>query len=267
MALNRRSRWTDAWTLLVLGGLGLAFPGCGGGGDSSPAAVASTPPSTTPSPRPKKKGFVFNPMAPHAAHLSFDARDQALPRTKGRDGAGVFVYATRNGGTYVLLGRRASWLGAAGEWNIFGGSVERTDLDSTGSMSFARAAEHELYEESVTVYHSLDANALRACPSHLKQWRVGSRYRTFFAKLPYVPREQFLEGCAYARQHSLAHAYQENDDFRWVRLEDLKAAGLARTKTALLTDVDGREATYTLFSCPYNILTEPDCQELLERLP
>lgn len=64
-----------------------------------------------------------------------------------QDSASVLVYADQGGRQYVLLARRAPWLGGHGTWGVFMGSVEPTDLDGSGNRSFSRAAEHELYEE------------------------------------------------------------------------------------------------------------------------
>ena len=117
-----------------------------------PQPAPKSPYPTTPSPSTAHPPFA-NPL-PH------DAQDvsQVWPRGTFQDSAAVLVYADHGIQTYVLMARRAPWLSSAGTWSVFMGSVERTDLDSSGAISFARAAEHELFEESVTVYHQTDAN-------------------------------------------------------------------------------------------------------------
>ena len=90
--------------------------------------------------------------------------DVASPHQNGgfSDGTGVLVYAEKDGPLYVLLARRADWLlNGKGTWGAFGGTVAPSDLDDAGNRSFSRAAEPELYEESVTVYHQTDAKDLR----------------------------------------------------------------------------------------------------------
>jgi hypothetical protein len=179
-----------------MSGLTLIVIGCGGGGSGSP-----TPPHASSSTHSQDDAFILNGAAPHANPFPYDAQDvaQTIVSPKGhRDGAGVFVYANQGPKTYVLLARRAPWLSASGKWGVFGGSVETTDLDSAGHMSYARAAEHERYEESATVYHQTDAIALRNRRTHLKQWRSGLKFRTFFSKQPYFPEARFNQGYAYA---------------------------------------------------------------------
>jgi hypothetical protein len=105
-----------------------------------------------------------------------------------------------------------------GEGGVFGGGVGAKDTDAAGTPCYARAAEHELYEVTVSVYHATDANALRACPSHLKTFRSGWRFRAFLARQPYRSAEIFNQGYRYAEQQPLGHAFRENDTCRWVLL-------------------------------------------------
>ena len=255
---------------LLLSGVLLLLAGCAGTPNSSgaPAAAQKAAPGAKPTP-PRNMGFTFNTTAPHANPLAFDAADEAqdMVSPQGhRDGAGVFVYATRAGRAYALLARRAPWLGGHGTWGAFGGSVEKTDLDATGTLSYARAAEHELYEESVTVFHQTDANDLRACPSHLKHWRSGLRFRTFFSKQAFLPAKRFNEGYAYAVKHNLKLKFRENDEFRWVPLEAVKASGRANTRTCTYVDKAGLSQTINLFPGFFAALREPGYLAVLDTL-
>jgi len=213
--------------------------------------------------------FTFNGSAPHANPLPHDPQDEAQTlrvRAHG-DGAGIFVYSTHNHNTYVLLARRAPWLGHPGKWGVFGGGVETTDLDGSNRMSYSRAAEHELHEESVTVYHQTDALALRACPSHLKQWHSGLRFRTFFCRLPYHPESRFNNGYAYAVQHNLAHKYRENDQYRWVLLDDLKACAHAHAQSYSFRDVAGARHTLQLYHGFFWALIDSSYIAQMDNLP
>ncbi|MDR3672712.1 MAG: NUDIX hydrolase [Holophaga sp.] len=260
---------------LLLAGLLWGLGGCGGGGGHQEAKSGATPPAPPRAvipnpPADQDDGFTFNPQAPNANPLPYDPQDVAqsmVSRQGNRDGAGVFVYATHNGQTFVLLARRAPWLGSPGTWGVFGGSVETTDLDSAGRMSYSRAAEHELYEESVTVYHQTDAVALRACPSHIKQWNSGLRFRTFFSRQRYYPESRFNQGYAYAIQHRLARKYQENDEYRWVRLDDLQACAHARARSHAFRDGTGASHTLQLFNGFYRALIDPGYIAQMNALP
>jgi len=242
---------------LAIGLTALGLAGCGGGGASRQATPErqATPPDT--------HAFTFTKPAPRANHLAFDARDEAHPK----DSAAVSVCATHAGKKYVLLARRAPWLGGAGTWGTFGGGVDPADKDSTGSLSFARAAEHEFYEETVSVYHSTDANDLRACPTHLKRWKSGARTRTFFSSQPWIPEERFNRGYAYAVQKNLPKAYRENDAFRWVLLEDLLACAAANARTADFRDADGTVHSLELFGGFFKALRSGSYQARLRELP
>jgi len=253
---------------VLIASLFVLLAGCGGGGHPVPRVPAGNPsPPVHVEPDDNEK-FVFHPAAPHADPLPEDPQDLAQPPSRGyRDGAGVFVYASRGGAVWVLLARRATWLSAPGTWGVFGGSVESGDRDSAGHLSFARAGEHELYEESVTVYHQTDANALRACPAHLKHWRSGGRFRTFFSRQRYVPASTFNEGYAYAVRQRLSHTFRENDQYCWVPLDELKAAALARTRTAPFTDPEGNRQSMELFSAFFGALTDPGYVAQLDALP
>lgn len=145
------------------------------------------------------------------------------------------------------------------------GAVEATDKDSTGSLSFSRAAEHELYEESITVYHSVDANALRACPAVMKRGASGVRLRTFFLERPYEPKEIFEEGIVYARKNLPKH-FQENDRFLWIRLDDLKACARAGRATATFEDPQGSKHTLDLYGGFQRVLFEQDFIAALEAI-
>jgi 8-oxo-dGTP pyrophosphatase MutT (NUDIX family) len=247
---------------LFLGSLLVLLGGCGSGGHQTPPAPAR--------PEEVDEAFVFNPVAPHADPLPHDPADaaQSLVSAAGhRDGAGVFVYADHGGSAYVLLARRAPWLSASGTWGVFGGSVETTDLDSAGHLSYARAAEHELYEESVTVYHRTDAIALRACPTHLKQWRSGLRFRTFFLEQPYIPAARFNAGYADAIRQGRHHKFRENDEYRWVRLDDLKDCAAARAQTFSFTDPQGARQDLRLFHGFFRALVDPGYRAEMNNLP
>jgi 8-oxo-dGTP pyrophosphatase MutT (NUDIX family) len=272
---------------LILGSLLLVLAGCAGSGGTTPGtavpaagpaqvrkpAPVPAPTAGTPAPAaaPAPRGvFTFQPVAPHAAHLPFDAQDEAIARPgqpSKLGGAGVFVYTTHRGQEYVLLARRAKWLRGPGEWGVFGGGVEAKDTDAAGKPCYARAAEHELYEETVSVYHETDANALRACPSHLKTFRSGWRFRTFFSRQPYRSADILNQGYRYAEQQPLGHAFRENDKFRWVLLEDLKASALAKTATAAFTDVKGAKHTLVLHGPFFAALTDAGYLALLNTLP
>jgi predicted small lipoprotein YifL len=234
---------------LLLGGAMAILAACGGGGP-----VLNAPPPPKPQPPPAQPEFHFHDQAPRAEHLPYDAQDQARPLVSPeghRDSAAVFVYADRGNRMYVLLGRRGKSLSLPGTWGVFQGSVEETDLDATGRMSFARAAEHELYEESVTVYHDTDANALRACRAYTREYRSGLRTRTFFLRRPYLPESLFNDGYAYAAGHRKPHRFLENDQFRWVLLEDLLACGQAM---ATFQDVAGVRHPMTLYQPFYDLV-------------
>lgn len=264
-------------SLLVVA-LAVLAAGCGGNGGGEPRATGNpgpvaSPPApnpvrlTTGDPAPVSGTFTFHPTAPHARHLAFDAQDQAQPtvtRQGHRDSAAVLVYAEHRGRNHVLLARRAPWLSEAGTWSVFMGSVEATDLDSAGSMSYARAAEHELYEESVTVYHDTDANALRALPTHMKTYGSGLRSRTFFAKLPYHPEKLFNDGFAFATRQGKPRKFLENDQFRWVLLDELKAAS---APVGTFKDAAGTAHTMTLYSAFARVLVEPAYKAVLNTLP
>lgn len=201
------------------------------------------------------------------ALLAYDPADEAHPAPAGQpyqDSAAVLPYAEHNGRTYVLLARRASWLSHPGTWGVFMGAVEATDLDATGRRSFARAAEHELYEESVSIYHRTDANALRACPTHLLQFPSGVRSRTFFTRQAYLPEQVFNEGFAYAVQHNLPIAFRKNDQFRWVLLDDLLAC---TGPAASLRDAAGSRHGMNLFPVFHQVLSSPAYQDMLRNLP
>ena len=190
---------------------------------------------------------------------------QATVTAQGhRDSASVLVYADQGGRPYVLLARRAPWLSSAGTWGVFMGSVETTDLDDSGGMSFSRAAEHELYEESVTVYHQTDAHALRACPTHMKHYSSGLKSRTFFAKLSYLKEDLFNEGYRFAVAQNKPRKFQENDQFRWVLLDDLRACNAPNW---VFHDVAGNPHTMRLFGVFHRILMEPGYKAVLQGLP
>ncbi len=182
------------------------------------------------------------------------------------DGAGVLVYAEEGGQLYVLLARRADWLlNGKGTWGAFGGTVEPSGLDDAGNRSFSRAAEHELYEESATVYHKTDANDLRNCATHLHHPPGRAAFRTFFSRQDYVPAERFNAGYAYARQHR-AHAFWENDQHLWARMDEFKACVAARKGTATFTDPAGASHTLKLFGGFIRVLG-PSFLHQLNNLP
>lgn len=254
--------------------LGLACGGKGGASRGEPSAVQGRSPRPAdpdpPSPPPEEPDplrFTFAATAPRAASLPHEAEDEA--RAAGhfqngyRDSAAVLVHALREGRTYVLLARRASWLNAPGTWSVFMGSVEATDLDDAGRPSFSRAAEHELYEESVTVYHRTDALALRACPTHVKHYAAGQKSKTFFSRQPYLPAEVFQAGYEHVRNHQKPRHFQENDAFRWVRAEDLLAC---TSRTGTFTDEAGKTHAMELFKPFFFALSAPGYKDRLASL-
>lgn len=285
---------------MILGGMILTLIGCSGGSDAKtnpsapgqaavpkppdqpapdPATPSPTPTATlTPEPGPGqapgpvqvpvKQGFTFNPAAPQAKALPFDPGDEATPhpRTGKLGAAGVFVYTVRDGQRKVLLAKRASWLKGAGEWSVFGGVVETTDQDSTGKVSYARAAEHELYEETVTVYHETDARAMRLCPTHMTTFRSGFKVRTFFVKQKHVPASVFNQGFRHAESHKLPMKFRENEKFRWVPLEDLMAAAATGTPAVQVLDGKGTSQTLDLHGPFFRALSEPGYLAVLKLL-
>ena len=246
---------TSFRTLLAASALALVLTGCpGGGGDPAakpPPSTGTPPPPTPPNGQPPvpDAGFRFHDTPPHASPLPQLGWDVASPHQNGGfpDGAGVLVYTEKDGQLYVLLARRADWLlNGKGTWGAFGGTVEPSDLDDAGNRSFSRAAEHELYEESVTVYHQTDANDLRNGATHLHHPPGRAAFRTFFSRQDYVPAERFDEGYTYARQHK-ALKFWENDQYLWVRMDEFKACVAARKRTATFTDPAGAGHTLNLF--------------------
>jgi hypothetical protein len=173
------------------------------------------------------------------------------------------VYADQGGRLYVLLARRADWLRGKGTWGTFGGTVEPSDLDDAGHRSFSRAAEHELYEESVTIYHRTDANDLRGGPTHLHTARSGAAFRTFFSRQDYVPAERFNEGYVYAKARK-PHKFWENDKYLWVRMDEFKACVAAgrRSATFTFTDPAGASHSLNLFSGFIRVFTPGFLHEL-----
>lgn len=266
---------------LLIGGLCGILTGCGGGGNGSQAANPARMDQPVkpaggalpdPSPGQAADAFQFHTPAPHAPSLPHDPADAAALGTAGGfgDGAAVLVYADHQQQRYVLLGRRSRWLSGSGHWGVFGGGVDAGDTDDTGQPSFARAAEHELYEESVSIYHQTDAMALRQCPSHLKTAAGGARYRTFFARQDFIPETRFNAGAAYANQHLNApgdRKYKENDRFLWVRLSDLAACSQQGTPQASFTDPLGHARTLRLWSGFWRTLREADFRQTLSQLP
>jgi hypothetical protein len=266
---------------LLIGGLFGILTGCGGGGSGSQAAsparmdqpvkpTGGAPPA--PSPGQSSDALQFHTPAPRAPSLPHDPADAAALGTAGGfgDGAAVLVYADHQQLRYVLLGRRSHWLRGSGHWGVFGGGVDPGDTDDAGQPSFSRAAEHELYEESVSIYHQTDAMALRQCPSHLKTGAGGARYRTFFAAQPFIPETRFNAGAAYADQHLTApgdRKYKENDQFLWVRLDDLIACSQSGTDHGSFTDPQGHAHTLQLWSGFWRTLKEADFRQTLSRLP
>lgn len=242
---------------VLLGGLLLTLAGCAGGSGSH---------STPASPQDNNATFTWHGTAPFANPLPHHAQDvgRTWPAGTFQDSAAVLVYADHGNQTYVLMARRAPWLSSAGTWSVFMGGVERTDLDSSGAISFARAAEHELFEESVTVYHQADANDLRRCPSDLRTFRSGRKSRTFFARLPFVPEAQLNQGYAFAVQSGKDKKFKENDQFRWVLLQDLAAC---TAPTWDFTDVTGTRHSMNLFRVFFETLERPDYKNHLRALP
>jgi hypothetical protein len=262
---------------LLIGGLCGVLAGCGGGGgqSASPARMdQAARPGAAPgrSPGQASDAFQFHTPAPHAASLPHDPADTPPLLAGGSygHGAAVLVYADHQQQRYVLLGRRSHWLSGSGHWGVFGGGVEAGDTDDTGQPSFARAAEHELYEESVSIYHETDAMALRQCPSHLKTAAGGARYRTFFARMDFIPETRFNAGAAYAVQHLNASGdrkFKENDRFLWVRLSDLAACSQQGTPQASFTDPMGHARTLRLWTGFWRTLKEADFRQTLSQLP
>ena len=226
---------------------------------AAPVAVPAPPAAPVGAPAPVKPVFAFQPVAPHAQVLPFDPGDEATPNPRnGKFGAaGVFVYAVHGGQRWALLARRASWLKGAGEWSAFGGVVEATDLDSTGKVSFARAAEHELYEETVTVYHGTDANAMRLCPTFMTTFKSGFKVRTFFVKQPHLPASVFNQGVLHAESQHLPKQFRENEKFLWVPLDDLLAAASAGIPSVQVTGRKGTQHALVLHGPFFKALSEP----------
>ena len=256
---------------VILGSLPWLFAGCGGGHQGGAPAITK-PGDPNPKPGPSPITYTFDQPGPHANPLPHDPQDEARTHAGQpyRDGAAVLVYADHQGRTYVLLARRDTWLSSPGTWAVFGGSVETTDLDTTRHrMSFSRAAEHELYEESATVYRGTDAVALRACRSHMKTtFNSPVKFRTFFSRQAYIPRERFVDGYQAAKQKGNAYRkFWENDDYLWVQLDELQACAAAGARTYRFTDADGTSHQLNLLSGFCRTLFTADFIQALNNLP
>jgi len=98
----------------------------------------------------------------------------------------------------------------------------------------------------------------------MKHFSSGARFRTFFLKQPYVPASKFNEGYAYVVSHQKPTKFRENDEFRWVLLDDLRACSASNWT---FHDVAGSQHPMNLFSVFFNILKEPSFKAAMQDLP
>jgi len=124
----------------------------------------------------------------------------------------------------------------------------------------------KLWENHISFYGPIMA---------IKTEKVGffdwfARYRTFFARQPFIPETRFNAGAAYAEQQLNRpgdRKFKENDQFLWVRLGDLIACSQQGTPRASFTDPQGHPHPLQLWSGFWRTLREADYQQILSQLP